>query len=184
MKVLLFGVSNVGKTTIGKILANRLGIRFFDLDDEVRNRLGMTLEEFVSTADLRWRDQKRGRILKELIRHENDLVVAVSPISYTDNFKSRIIADEILLIELYDEPENIFARLVFSDENDVVYTDEEYKNRHKAHYLREIQSDLSWYGNVYRNLGVKNRIFINNDPPENVADRIIAEYHLASQRGA
>ncbi|MBR1506696.1 MAG: shikimate dehydrogenase, partial [Eubacterium sp.] len=60
MRILLFGVSNVGKSTTGKLLADQLGIAFYDLDDEVRDCLGISLEEFVNTADLRWRDQKRG----------------------------------------------------------------------------------------------------------------------------
>lgn len=37
MKICLFGVSNVGKTTVGKLLAERLDIKFVDLDEEVKN---------------------------------------------------------------------------------------------------------------------------------------------------
>ena len=109
MRILLFGVSNVGKSTTGKLLADQLGIAFYDFDDEVRDRLGISLEEFVNTADLRWRDQKRGRIIKEILRSgAKDFVLAVTPISYTDNFRTRIISEDILSIELYDTPENIF----------------------------------------------------------------------------
>jgi len=35
MKIFLLGVSCVGKTTIGKRLAERLGYAFFDLDTEI-----------------------------------------------------------------------------------------------------------------------------------------------------
>ena len=109
MRILLFGVSNVGKSTTGKLLADQLGIAFYDFDDEVRDRLGISLEEFVNTADLRWRDQKRGRIIKEILRSgAKDFVLAVTPISYTDNFRTRIISEDILSIELYDTLENIF----------------------------------------------------------------------------
>ena len=73
MKILLFGVSNVGKTTTGMLLAERLGFTFCDIDEEVKKCMDMTLEEFVHTADLRWRDQKRGRIIKELIKSEENL---------------------------------------------------------------------------------------------------------------
>ena len=38
MKILLFGVSNVGKTTIGTMLAKRLGFNFYDLDEEVKKK--------------------------------------------------------------------------------------------------------------------------------------------------
>ena len=40
MNILLFGVSNVGKTTIGKIMAEKLGYSFYDLDDEVKKYYG------------------------------------------------------------------------------------------------------------------------------------------------
>lgn len=39
---------------------------------------------------------------------EEDVVFAISPISYTESFKTSIISDDNLLIELYDTPENTF----------------------------------------------------------------------------
>ena len=86
MKILLFGISNVGKTTIGTILAKELEYSFYDLDEEVKKEFQMTLEEFVHTEYLRWRDQKRGRIIKKIISKEENMVFVISPISYTDNF--------------------------------------------------------------------------------------------------
>lgn len=97
---------------------------------------------------------------------EENLVFAVTPISYTDNFKTRIIADDILPIELYDTPENIFSRLVFRDESDNVYTDDDYKEEHRDYYLEDIKADLDWYGAIYAEIGIQNRVFINNDLPE------------------
>ena len=79
------------------------------------------------TENLRWRDQKRGRIIKKILSAENDIVFAITPISYTDNFKKRIINEDILPIVLVDTPENIFDRLVFSDENDNIYMDDKYR---------------------------------------------------------
>ena len=64
----------------------------------------MTLEEFVHTENLRWRDQKRGRIIKKILAQEEDMVFVISPISYTDNFSKRIIKDDILPIQLVDTP--------------------------------------------------------------------------------
>ena len=170
--------SNVGKTTVGKLLAERLDIKFVDLDEEVKNRLKIFLEEFVNTENLRWRDQKRGSIIKKVIETEEDLVFAISPISYIENFKTSIISDDNLLIELYDTPENIFSRLIFSDENDDIYTDDNYKNANKDYYMKEIQEDLDWYGMVNAKIGIHNRVFVNNKSPEEVVDRIIMEYNL------
>lgn len=47
----------------------------------------------------------------------------------------------MLPIELQDVPECILDRLVCNDENDRVYKDDEYKNAHRASYLRKIKED-------------------------------------------
>ena len=163
MKILLFGISNVGKTTIGTILAKELGYSFYDLDEEVKKEFQMTLEEFVHTENLRWRDQKRGRIIKKIISKEENMVFVISPISYTDNFGKRITEDDILSIELVDTPANIFDRLVFSDIDDTIYKDDDYKNQHRDYYMADIQADLEWYGSVYSQIGITNKFEINNE---------------------
>lgn len=61
--ILLFGVSNVGKTETGKLLAEKLGFQFKDLDDEVKKYYYTTLEDFVNSGTLKERDRKRGLIL-------------------------------------------------------------------------------------------------------------------------
>ena len=67
MNILLFGISNVGKSSTGKVLAHSLGFDFYDLDDEVKKAFGITLEEFVSTGILEERDFKRCCVLKDII---------------------------------------------------------------------------------------------------------------------
>ena len=175
MKILLLGISCVGKTTTGKLLSERLGWSFYDLDSEVKTRKGTTIEDFVKSAPLRERDRIRGEIIREILALEEDLVLAVSPISYPESFSDALGADGIILIELWDTPYHIFQRLVFSDENDNVYSDEQYKNAHKTHYMREIRKDLDYYGKIYSSLGAE-RFNINNDPPEKVVERITKDY--------
>ena len=38
MEVLLFGVSCVSKSTLGKLIAEKLNISYFDLDEEIKAR--------------------------------------------------------------------------------------------------------------------------------------------------
>ncbi len=45
MKIFLLGLPGSGKTTLGKELANSLGISFVDLDEEVEKTEGMTIRE-------------------------------------------------------------------------------------------------------------------------------------------
>ena len=102
----------------------------------------------------------------------------ISPISYPESFVKFITAKDILTIELFDSAENIFNRLVFSDVNDVIYRDDEYKNKSRNYYINEINEDFKWYGNVYAKIGVKNKFNINNDSPEIVVQRLIKEFEL------
>ena len=177
MTILLFGISNVGKSTVGKLIAHKLNFDFYDLDDEIKKKYDITLEEFVSTGSLQERDKKRCRLLRTLVKKSGNKVVAVTPLSYAGAIVPIISSSEVFSIELTDTPENIFARLVFSDENDIIYRDDDYKNACKEHYLAEIQKDLAWYGSVYQN--IPNRFFINGKTPTEVTEEIISLYHLS-----
>ena len=67
MTILIFGVSNVGKTTIGEKLAQRLGYVFYDLDEEVKKYYDTTLEVFVNMGTLNERYKKRGLVISEIM---------------------------------------------------------------------------------------------------------------------
>lgn len=176
MTIFLFGVSNVGKTTTGELLARKLGYDFYDLDEEVKKYYNTTLEDFVHTGNLEERDWKRGRVIDMVMEKGGNKVFAITPISYPTNFNQYLVCKDVLAIELQDSPEHIFDRLVFSDENDYVYKDDEYKNAHKDYYILDIQKDIWAYASSF--LGVKNKFYMNNDSPKRVVERIMKEYEL------
>ena len=182
MNVMLFGLSNVGKTTVGRILAEKLGYNFYDLDEEVRKSYRMTNQEFIDTYWLRnERDRRRGLLIGEILDRYGNKVIAVTPMYYSSFFSKYLKKrDDIIGIELQDTPENIFNRLIFTDENDQVYEDSvEYREKHKAYYLKDIKKDITYYKKSFEK--VENKFQINNDPPEVVADRLITEFGLASE---
>lgn len=179
MNILLFGVSNVGKSTVGEILANRLGYTFFDLDDLVKEKLEITLEEFVSTGTLVERDHLRCSIIHSLVSTSENKVIAVTPLSYIQGIIPLLDNKNVMAIELTDLAEDIFDRLIFSDENDILYKDDEYKYAHAEHYLFEIQGDLDWYGSVYKIL--KYHFKMDGRDPEETADAIIETFHLKKE---
>ena len=41
--IVLVGIMGAGKSTVGKILADRLGMRFFDADQEIERAAGCTI---------------------------------------------------------------------------------------------------------------------------------------------
>ena len=109
---------------------------------------------------------------------EENIVFAITPISYPDNFKNIITNTDVLSIELIDTAENIFDRLVFSDENDKLYKDDDYKELHRDYYLTDIKLDIDWYGKVYSQMGITNKFDIKNESPDQAVERLILEYGL------
>ncbi len=159
--ILLFGVSNVGKSTIGEALGRKLGFKFFDLDDEIKKYYNLTMEDFQKIYFYsNERSKKKGKVLKRIINIniKEKIIIAVSPIYYSVNFNYLLKRDNILAIELYDSPLNIFDRLVFSDENDNVYKDDDYKNKHKKYYLKEISKDITYYKRAFSKIEFKYNI--------------------------
>lgn len=181
MNILLFGISNVGKSATGKMLASCLKCHFYDLDEEVKKKLGITLEEFVSTGTLADRDSVRCSVIHSLISIPSDKIIAVSPLSYIHPIQNVFSAANVFAIELTDSAENIFERLVFSDKKDNIYTDVDYKNRYRDYYLNDIREDLEWYGSVYS--AVKHKFDMNGKGLVDVTEELIKRYHLDSIMG-
>ena len=148
MNILLFGVTNVGKTTIGRILAKELQYNFYDLDEVIQKKFSVTQEKFVKTGTLEQRDEIRGKIIGEILQAETTSVIAITPMSFSQYFKDFLNLDNVLAIELIDSAENLFDRLVFSDENDVIYKD------------------------------IKNKFNVNAMPPDKATSKLIKRFHL------
>jgi shikimate kinase len=171
--ILLFGVSNVGKTTAGEKLSQRMGYTFFDLDEVITRKCKTTLEQFIKAHPFPYdRHKLKGEILKELVmNHSENIVVAVSPIYYSRFFNPLLKVNNLIAIELQDSAEHIFQRLVFSDENDVVYKDDAYKEAHKNYYIKDIQSDILFVKRIH--MKIEHKYFINNQPVNQVVDGLI-----------
>ncbi len=173
---MLFGISNVGKTSIGKKLAELINFDFFDLDEEVKKYYDTTLEKFVNEGFRHDRDSKRGVVLGHIIGNSSrNKVIAVCPIYYSRSFTKFLKRKDVLALELQDTPQNIFDRLVFSDENDNVYKDDEYKNMHKKYYLKDIKSDMTYYKQAFKHISYK--YFINGKEILEVAEDLAKNFN-------
>ena len=180
MNIFLFGISNVGKTTTGRLLAQELGYRFFDTDEEVKSRYHTKLEHFVNTVSHYERDQIRGEILGDILALQQNTVVAVTPMCYSIWFNKYLKRDDVLAIELQDTPESVFDRLVFSDENDRVYRDDKYRDAHAAYYLKDIKKDITFYKRSFSK--ITNKYQMNHRSPEEVVKGLIETYGLLGNK--
>ena len=65
--VLLVGFMASGKSTVGRRLAERLGWRFVDVDDEVEGRVGSTIPEIFRSKGERYFRELEARLVEELV---------------------------------------------------------------------------------------------------------------------
>ena len=81
MKLLIWGVSNIGKTTIGKELSNKLNCKFYDVDKEIIDIYG-SIDNFqaIFPNDYDRFDEKEELMMNFIESDNNDFIMAVSPI--------------------------------------------------------------------------------------------------------
>lgn len=174
MVIMLFGVTNVGKTVTGEKLAEKLNYSFLDMDEEIKKRFQTTLEKFMQEHPFPYeRGQVKGKLLKDLLKeYKDNIVIAVSPIYYARFFNSLLNLENVIAIELQDSEEHIFERLVFSDENDNIYKDDEYKEKHKDYYINDIHEDIVYARKIFKK--IENKYFINNRSVDQVVEELTA----------
>ncbi len=72
--IVLVGLMGVGKTTVGRRLAKRLGLDFVDADEEIEQAAGLTVEEIFSRfGEDYFRDGER-RVIARLMEGEHQVI--------------------------------------------------------------------------------------------------------------
>jgi gluconokinase len=112
MVIVLCGVTGVGKTTIGKMLARELGWTFHDADDlhpsgnieKMRSGIPLTDEDRVG-----WLDSLR-ELIRRSIENGHDVVLACSALK--EKYRDRLhISEDVRFVLLQADPATIALRL-------------------------------------------------------------------------
>ncbi len=151
MRVFVTGVSCVGKTTIGRTLAELLGVKFFDLDHEIETFFGTSIERLQNkllTAHS-YRKEAAKALVRLLNRPENrDSVIALPPSGLMGGYLQVIKKSVGTTIALDDKPENILERIRFYD-IDSKPIEKDLTPDEKRLYLREIKKDITFFRKTY-----------------------------------
>lgn len=151
MKVFITGVSCVGKTTIGALVASRLGWRFFDVDQEIEQFFGTSLErlqnKFLTLYS--FRKEAARALINVLARPDSrNCVVALPPSGLMAGYLQVVKKAGGTIVVLTDRPENILVRITFYD-IDSRPIEKRLTESDKAYYLREIKKDITYYRKSY-----------------------------------
>ena len=151
MRVYITGVSCVGKTTIGRKLAELLNYPFFDLDKEIETFFGKPLEhlqaEYLTMYSFR---MKASEALKHLLDKENSSksIIVLPPSGLMHPYHRFIKKKENIVIVLKDDPKNILARITFYDKDSKPIV-KHLSAKDKQLYLKEIKKDIAYFGRTY-----------------------------------
>lgn len=152
MRVFITGVSDVGKTTIGKALAELLGVKFFDLDEEIELFFGTSIERLQKKFITIWgyREEAAKALTHLLSRPDSiDSVIALPPSGLMGGYLRVIKKSSGTIIALTDKPDNIVERITFYD-IDSNPIEKSLTCDEKKWHLREIKKDITYFGKSYK----------------------------------
>lgn len=174
MIIYIVGISCVGKTTIGRMLAEKIKYSFFDLDEEIENYYQKPIERIQDEClTMNGYRQKASVVLDKLFSETIDSVISGAPsglkYSYLQVYK-RHKGKELFSICLNDSYDNILDRLTFydKDSNPII---ERLNESKKKRYLKEIRADFNYFKDSYQRADFQ--INIENVKLENIPDLII-----------
>ncbi len=112
--VYLIGFMGAGKSTVGRLLAERLGMGFLDTDELIAARAGLPIPEIFSRlGEERFREWER-EVVGEICRRRG-LVVALGGGAPMDEGNWRALRETGITVYLRESPEALAARLAGDD---------------------------------------------------------------------
>lgn len=179
MILYLVGISCVGKTTIGKLLADKIGFTFFDLDEEIEKYYNKPIEriqdEFLTMNGYR---EKASVVLDYLLSKSTNTntVISGTPsglmFSYLEVYKKHKTEKDIFSIHIKDSLENIWCRITFYDKDSIPITMKMDESDEK-YYRKELKEDYNYFKKSYKQADLE--VNIENTPLNNLPSLIIQE---------
>lgn len=108
--IFLVGLMGAGKTTVGRLLARRLRLRFYDSDHEVERRCGVRIPiifEIEGESGFRAREQQ---VLAELTALDG-IVLATGGGAVVEEANRRQLMDRGTVVYLNARPEDLYERV-------------------------------------------------------------------------
>ena len=113
MKIILLGYMGSGKTMVGRVLSEKTGLSFVDLDQEISEREGKSIPEIFRTSGEIYFRKREGEVLQELLHSKEDFVLALGGGTpcYGSNLANLKANNEVELVYLKTSLQELLNRL-------------------------------------------------------------------------
>ena len=122
--IVLIGFMGVGKTSLGKLLASKLGRCFIDLDEKIERDTGLTISEIFARHGENYFRALEKNAVKEICARRN-VVIATGGGTVKDAENLQLLKNSGVIICLTTEPEEIFRRTERQGERPVLDASQE-----------------------------------------------------------
>ncbi len=111
-RIALLGLRGGGKSTLGRLLAERLDIPFIELDREIEKRSGTTLSEIFDMFGQETFRRAEREALNDVLRQHKDFVIATSGSIVTEPGTLELLLASCFTVWVRAEPEDHMKRVM------------------------------------------------------------------------
>src|ERR1039458_7576115 len=111
-RIALIGLRGGGKSTLGALLAERLGVPFVELDREIERRSGTTLSEIFDMFGQETFRRAEREALDEVLRQHQHFVIATSGSIVTEPSTLELLLSSCLTVWVRADPEEHMKRVM------------------------------------------------------------------------
>jgi XRE family transcriptional regulator, aerobic/anaerobic benzoate catabolism transcriptional regulator len=111
-RIALIGLRGGGKSTLGALLAERLGVPFIELDREIEKRSGASLSEIFDMFGQETFRRAEREALNDVLRRHKDFVIATSGSIVTEPSTLELLLASCFTVWVRAEPEEHMKRVM------------------------------------------------------------------------
>ncbi|MDE5947037.1 MAG: shikimate kinase [Oscillospiraceae bacterium] len=135
MTIYLCGFMGCGKTTVGKIIAKKLGVSYFDSDDEIVIKEKMTIPEIFDKMGEPYFRESEAEVIKSFVNHKS--VISCGGGAMLNAETAKAVSEKGGIIVFIDVPfENCYERIKGDSNRPIVVssTKEQLLERYNTRY--------------------------------------------------